>query len=268
MEQLQKLKSDTLLALQFFSVVHLPSWLQPEISKLDIDDHSPKLPKLNEAAVGFPIAGFLIGVPIALVWITACHFLSPILAATLTIAFGALITGCLHEDGLADCFDGLGGASNRQRILDIMRDSTIGTYGAAALFFTFALRIGALASLSSGRGALALLFAHSVARGTMVLAINFAQYARPAGLGDTVRDGLVKDDFYKSMAVIFIFAFLLSIASGEFSGIIAVFSALIAAWALLQWLISRIGGYTGDGLGAMEQVAEIAIFITLAVLWA
>jgi adenosylcobinamide-GDP ribazoletransferase len=70
------------------------------------------------------------------------------------------------------------------------------------------------------------------------------------------------------MAVIFIFAFLLSMASGEFSGIMAVFSALIAAWILLKWLISRIGGYTGDGLGAMEQVAEITILITLAVLWA
>ncbi|MCP4182641.1 MAG: adenosylcobinamide-GDP ribazoletransferase [Hyphomicrobiales bacterium] len=265
MKQLQKLKADTLLALQFFSVVHLPSWLQPEINNLDKDDHPPKL---NEAAVGFPIAGFLIGVPLALMWITASHFVSPVLAATLTIALGALITGCLHEDGLADCFDGLGGASNRERILDIMRDSAIGTYGAAALFFSFALRIGALASLSSWRGALALLFAHSVARGSMVLAIHFAQYARPAGLADTVRDGIGKDDFYKSMAVMFMFAVLLSIASDEFSGIVAVLSALIAAWVLLQWLISRIGGYTGDGLGAMEQVAEIAILITLAVLWA
>jgi len=268
LNQLQKLKADTLLALQFFSVVHLPAWLQPDNSNRDNDGQQAALPKLNEAAAGFPIAGFIIAIPLALVWMTAYHFLTPVLAAMLTIAFGALITGCLHEDGLADCFDGLGGASDRQRILDIMRDSTIGTYGAAALFFSFALRIGALASLTSATGALALLFAHSVARGTMVLAIHFAQYARPAGLGDTVREGIDKDDFHKSMAVMIMFAIALSLASGTFSAIIALFSALIAAWAMLQWLNSRIGGYTGDGLGAMQQVAEIAILITLAAVWA
>ena len=81
MEQLQKLRADTLLALQFFSVVHLPRWLQPDISKLDADDQPPKL---NEAAIGFPIAGFLIGVPVALMWVVACQFVSPILAATPT----------------------------------------------------------------------------------------------------------------------------------------------------------------------------------------
>lgn len=265
LEQLRKLKEDTLLALQFFSVVKLPSWLQPEF---DNRDNISVPPKLNQASVGFPVAGFLIGIPLALLWYFASSLVSPFLAATITIAFGALITGCLHEDGLSDCFDGLGGASNRERILNIMRDSTIGTYGAAALFFSFALRIGALASLSSSRGVLALLFVHSVARGGMVLAIHFAQYARPAGLGEIVSDGIDKDIFYKSMVATFIIALLLSIASDEFSGILAAFIGLIAAWVLLQWLISRIGGYTGDGLGAMEQVAEIAIFISLAALWA
>lgn len=264
MEQLLKLKANTLLALQFFSRLNLSSWFQTSLYNQDNDS---SLPKLNEAATGFPVAGFLIGVPIAFMWVATSYFLSPYLAATITIALGALITGCLHEDGLADCFDGLGGASDRERVLEIMRDSTIGTYGAAALFFTFALRIGALSSLSSWHGALAILFAHSVARGSMVVAIHFAQYARASGLGDTVREGIDKNDFNKSMIITSIIAVLISIASGIFSGILAAFIGLIAAWIVLQWLISRIDGYTGDGLGAMEQAAEIAIFITLAALW-
>ncbi|MCP4072913.1 MAG: adenosylcobinamide-GDP ribazoletransferase [Hyphomicrobiales bacterium] len=264
MDRLNKLKADTYLAMQFFSALPVPHWFQPaNHHSQDIDDP----PKLNEAVTGFPVAGLLIALPPALLWYFASQFLPPALAATTAIALGAFITGALHEDGLADCFDGLGGASTRERTLEIMRDSTIGTYGAAALFFTFTLRIAALASFSPWLGALAILMAHSVARGSMVIAIHGAKYARPSGLADSVRSGTDNNDYYTTIAISLAIAFVIALVSGYLSALVAALLGFLAAWSLLQWLISRIGGYTGDGLGAMEQVAEVAILIALAVIW-
>ncbi len=264
LDRLNKLKADTYLALQFFSALPVPHWFQPaNHHSQDIDDP----PKLNEAVTGFPIAGLLIALPPALLWYFSSQFLPPVLAATTAIALGAFITGALHEDGLADCFDGLGGASTRERTLEIMRDSTIGTYGAAALFFSFAIRIAALASFSPWLGALAILMAHSVARGSMVIAIHSAQYARPSGLADSVRDGTDSNDYYTTVAISLATALVIALTSGHLSALGAAIIGLLAAWSMLQWLISRIGGYTGDGLGAMEQVAEITILIVLAAIW-
>ncbi len=264
MDRLNKLRADTYLALQFFSALPIPDWFQSTNTHRR-DDHSP--PKLNKAVTGFPVAGLLIAVPPALLWYFSFQFLSPVPAAVISIALGAFITGALHEDGLADCFDGLGGASTRERTLEIMRDSTIGTYGAAALFFSFAIRIATLASFSSWNGTLAILMAHSVARGSMVIAIHSAQYARPSGLADSVRDGTDRNDYFTTIGISLAVAFVIALASGHLSAFVAALFGILAAWGMLQWLISRIGGYTGDGLGAMEQVAEITILIVLAAIW-
>lgn len=256
MEWLAEFWRNTLTALRFFTRLPIPDWF-------DEDKHSA--PKLNEAAVAFPVAGFLIGVIPALVWYIANQFLSPFLAASLAIFTGTLITGALHEDGLADCADGLGGGVEKERVLEIMRDSTIGTYGAVALFFSFAFRIGALASFDTMNGVIALLIAHTVASAAMVIAISTAQYARNSGLGESVREGADDSQLYTALAIGLA---ILIVLAFSLTAILAFVLAIFAAWIFLQYLKSRIGGYTGDGLGAMEQIAEITILITLAALWA
>jgi len=262
LDWLNKLKSDTLLALVFFTILPIPGSVEGGADRS----------KLNEAVTAFPVAGLLLAIPSAFVWYFASQMVSPLLAAAIAITFAAIITSGLHEDGLADCFDGLGGAWDRVRALEIMRDSAIGTYGAAALFFSFALRILALASLGPWSGAMALLIAHAVARGSMVIALYTAQYARASGLADTVRDGVNANQFKITIALCLGLSLLLAIAAGGnynvlMVALLAPAAGFAAAWAMLQWLKSRLGGYTGDGLGAMEQVAEIAIFIALAVFW-
>jgi len=258
LEWLKKLVPDTLTALRFFTRVPIP------YSSEGSDNQQPEL---NEAVAAFPIAGVMIALPVAIIWYLTSQMVSPLLAASLAIAFGALITGALHEDGLADCADGLGGATTKERALEIMRDSAIGTYGATALIFSFAIRIFALASLNPWLGVLALFMTHSTARASIVIAIHTAQYARSSGLGDSVREGTTKDQFNIMLAITLFISLIITLASGNIAGILAPALGMFAAWLLLKWLIVRLGGYTGDGLGAMEQVSEISILIALAALW-
>ncbi len=259
MNWFQKLHYDTALVMQFFSrlPIRLPGYRS-----------SNNLPQLNETIAAFPVAGFIIALPSALLYYFSAQLWSTPLAATLAIALGVLITGALHEDGLADCADGLGGSPDKIRAMEIMRDSSIGTYGGTALFFSFTIRILALASLPPALGALALLMAHTIARSAMVIAISTSTYVRSAGLGDMVREGATTQNIKLCVLTTTIIVLTITLFSGTTIGIIAPIFGCAAAWSLLQWLKARLGGYTGDGLGAMEQVTEITTLLILSGVWA
>lgn len=254
MELLKNLGFDTLTALRFFSRLPIPDW-QPSSSH----------PKLNQAVAAFPLCGLIIALPLAILWYVSNQFLSPTLSATLAVALGVFITGALHEDGLADCADGLGGGSTKERAMEIMRDSTIGTFGGSALIFSIAIRILALAMLSPIAGVSALLIAHSSARAAIAIALYTTDYARSSGMAQTVEDGVTPTQFQLTLTIASIVAFLCS--GLIFNALLAPVLGMLAAWAFLHWFKSRIGGYTGDALGAMEQLAEITILITLAAMW-
>ncbi|MDJ0612253.1 MAG: adenosylcobinamide-GDP ribazoletransferase [Rhizobiaceae bacterium] len=247
--------SNLLLALTFFTRLPLPIKLGEKI------DHDASL---TEATAFFPIIGLVIGVLTGLVWYVAALALPNIVAAGLAIAAGVLITGALHEDGLADCADGLGGSADREKSLEIMRDSRIGTYGGIALIITVGLRWGSLAALTPIGGASALIIAHTVSRSAMILAMKWSQYARPEGLGKLASGEISNTDVYIS----FLISLVLVGVFGGVSGLIAALLALGLSWLFLLYLEKRLGGYTGDGLGAMQQIAEITILITLAGAWA
>lgn len=250
---MEKLIENFALTLAFFSRIALPESLG---NKIDPDA------KLGEAAALFPVTGLIIAIPPAVVWFIASLYLPATIAAGLAIGCGLLITGGLHEDGLADCADGLGATPVRERALEIMRDSQIGTYGSLALILSIGLRWAALASLGPMTGVLALLICNSGARSMMTIAMQLSNYARPEGLGKQAND-MPQSSFIIAMAIAFGIAALL----GWHWGIIALALACVTAWLFLKRLEHRLGGYTGDGLGAMEQIAEITILITLAGAW-
>jgi len=241
------------LTLAFFSRVPLPRTLGGRISHDD---------KLGEAAYLFPVAGMIIAVPVALTWYAGSFYLPSFIAAGLAIGIGLLITGGLHEDGFADCADGLGATSKRERALEIMRDSRIGTYGTLALILSVGLRWAALASLSPIAGILAIFVCHSGARSAMTIAMQTSHYARTDGLGKQA-DDMTTGNFFLTLGIALAIAFCM----GWFWGIVALILGWIAAWIFLKRLETRLGGYTGDGLGAMEQIAEIVILVTLAGAW-
>jgi len=119
------------IALQFFSRIPLPKSVT---DKFDAESN------LAESAHLFSVVGLLLAIIPAIVWYVLASLLTPTIAAGFAIATGMIVTGGLHEDGLADCADGLGGGNTRARALKIMKDSRIGTYGAAAMIFSIGIR--------------------------------------------------------------------------------------------------------------------------------
>lgn len=250
---MEKLTKNLALTLAFFSRIPLPKSLGDKIS------HDARL---GDAAAFFSIAGLILSIPIALVWFVTSLYLPATIAAGLAIGCGLLITGGLHEDGFADCADGMGATPNSERALEIMRDSRIGTYGSLALILSIGLRWTALASLSPICGVLAIIVCNSGARSAMTIAMQFSDYARTEGLGKQA-SSIRQSDFILAILI----AFIVAIVCGWYWGVIALCIAYLTAWLFLKRLEYRLGGYTGDGLGAMEQIAEITILITLAGAW-
>jgi adenosylcobinamide-GDP ribazoletransferase len=214
------------------------------------------------ACWGLPIAGALVGAIGALVyWLAVWLALPAFPAAALAVAATVLATGALHEDGLADVADGFGGGANRERKLEIMRDSRIGTYGACALVLSLLLRISAIADLTQPTlVASALLAAHIGARAVMPAVMWFVPPAKP--------DGLSASAGLPPVAGVVIAAILgaiaLGVGLGPGSGAIALLSVLIGAAVVARLSIAQIGGQTGDVLGAVEQVSEILILLGAA----
>ena len=214
---------------------------------------------LSRAAWAFPVAGILVGLSGAIVYgIVHRLGLPPLPAAALSVAATMLATGCLHEDGLADTADGFGGGHTREQKLDIMRDSRIGTYGVCALAMSLLLRVGALASLPSAHAVVwALIASHAAARATMPVLMLLLPPARSDGLSFDA--GKPAGEAVAAAAVIgfLILAICLHLGHGLLALIV-----LAAIVALVAWLATRqIGGQTGDVMGALEQVSEIAVLL-------
>jgi adenosylcobinamide-GDP ribazoletransferase len=200
----------------------------------------------------------------ALAYVLALEIrLPPLLAAALALAATLAVTGCLHEDGLADTVDGFGGGRYRERKLDIMRDSRLGTYGVCALVMSLVLRIGAVAVIASpAAAALALVAAHAGARATLPAFMRFVPPARP--------DGLSAQAGQPSPPCVAIALLLGAVVLGAALGLAAaVIGGVLAAavWIAMAWLsVRQIGGQTGDVLGALEQANEIVILLTAVAL--
>jgi adenosylcobinamide-GDP ribazoletransferase len=214
---------------------------------------------LAKAAWAFPLAGLLVGLIAAAVYGFAHRIgIAAWPAAALSVGAALLVTGCLHEDGLADTADGFGGGTTREQKLDIMRDSRIGTYGVCALIVALLLRVGALASFFSSASAVwALLASHAGARAAMMAFMFVVLPAR--------RDGLSSDAGQppiESVAAAVALGFVIvAVCLGLLHAIAALILSVIVI-ALMAWLSRKqIGGQTGDVLGAVEQIAEIVILL-------
>ncbi len=209
----------------------------------------------------FPLTGAIVGLACAIILLGASQIWHGVLPAILTVAAGILITGGLHEDGFADLFDSMGGVTREER-LAIMKDSRIGTYGALALGAGVAIKIFALAGLPLWTAAAGLIGAHAGGRLAAVAVLSFLPYAggisaakiKPLGRGVTKEELAIAGAFGLLPLLLLPARFALTaLAAGTAA-------ALIAALAARKLL----GGYTGDVLGAAEQLYEIAFLLALA----
>lgn len=226
----------------------------------------PHLPDFETAwitrgAKYFPLIGQLVGGISAGVLLLATYFWSGMLPALLAVAAGVLVTGAFHEDGLADTADGLGGGKDRAQRLGIMKDSRIGTYGTLALVFCLAIKVAALAALDVQVAIIVLIASHGVGRAAAVVTMCFLSYVgdaattkmKPAPIGVTKAECLLA-------LVLSLWPLLLSPANQALSSL-----AVGCLFAGLLALASRrlIGGYTGDVLGAVEEVFVIGFLLAV-----
>ncbi len=222
------------------------------------------LPRLTEAQFSrgaaavwaYPIVGAVLGMIGACVWGIAGWFGLPIhLQAGFTLSALILMTGALHEDGLADTADGLWGGHTAERRLDIMKDSRIGAYGVIALVMGIGLRWSAL-TLS---GPVALIVSATLSRAVLPGMMSVVPFARSTGLAHSVGHPPIA----LSGLALMIGGAIALFSSGFIAGLGAVFIAILAAIGMQALARSKINGITGDILGATQQVCEILILCWL-----
>lgn len=209
----------------------------------------------------YPAVGALIGLLAGAVFWLAAQVFPPVLAAMLSTAAGLLLTGAFHEDGFADACDGLGGGTTRERALEIMRDSRLGTYGAAGLGLMLGAKILTLGALPVAAVPLLLVAGHAVSRTSSVVVIATSRYVRDHGTGKPVAQGLgpiplgaALGSGLAALAVAGLVVPPVALAGG-------LLGLLMGHWAMRRRFEPRLGGYTGDCLGAVQQTSEIGFLL-------
>jgi len=186
------------------------------------------------------------------------------LAAVLAVGAAVLITRALHEDGLADTADGLGPhALEPARRLEIMRDSRNGTFGVLALALSVLIKVACLAQFSGVTGLVVLISAHALSRAVLAYPLLAFSPIHADGLGAQVGKP-TDNDVWLTIGLGAVLAFLLLLGKGLLVAVLAPLAAIAAAWFASHWIAKRLGGYTGDTLGAVQQKAEIALLVVAA----
>lgn len=241
------------IALQFFTRLPIPRWIGFEPDWL------------QHASRYFPLAGLVVAAISSAVYLLASWCLPSAVAVLLAVAAGIYLTGAFHEDGFADMCDGFGGGYTRERVLEIMKDSRIGAYGAIGILCLLAIKCIALVSLPPATVVATLLIAHPLSRLAAVSLIWCMDYARDEGKAKPMAQSMSTGEF--------IIATVCGMLPLVACGVLGLFtwSALLtgvllaagAAWWLGRQCQRRIGGYTGDCLGAVQQVAEVLIYLAI-----
>lgn len=256
-----------LLALQFFTRVPVTGRLAAWVG------FSAQM--LRASAAHFPGVGWLVGVWGAIVFVLAQQGLpgaaGALVAAVLSTAATVWMTGAFHEDGLADTADGLGGSPDRTRALEIMKDSRIGSYGTVALVLALGAKCALLAVLAgqgAGAAAAALVAGHVLSRFMPLLLIRTLPHvgdsaqSKSKPLADAIGNGALLVGALWALPALA----LLAAARGPLRALAALLAAAVAAAWMARRLWRRLQGFTGDGLGAVQQLSEIAVYLALA--WA
>ena len=254
-----------LLAVSFFTRI-------PVNMKVDVTANM-----LNEASRYFALVGVLIGIGSALSFYLSVLYFPIELALLIAMATSVLLTGAFHEDGWADVWDGFGGGWTVENKLNIMKDSRLGTYGAAALFFILMIKYQALLALiqqnmvhvnliNDGLSVLSILvLGHCLSRVLATSLIADMPYVTEDATSKVkpLAQALSNNSYLTLLATGIVILFI----TLSFSVIwLLVVILLLTRWCLKRWFIRQLGGYTGDCLGAAQQFSEGVIYISLLTL--
>jgi adenosylcobinamide-GDP ribazoletransferase len=245
-------------AVRFLSRLPVPEWIAPH-----------EQPNLKAVSRWMPLAGGLVSLPSALMLlVVGGSGLSTWLCGMLIVITAIIVTGALHEDGLADCADGFGGGRDRAAKLEIMHDSRIGTYGALAMVASVGIRSLAIADLLNRfelwAAASVLIAAAVISRAAMVHLWATLPPARTDG-GLSSRHGMpdAKDARIAAIVAVVAALVLIGLPAGP-AALAGGAAATLAVLTVFVWLCRRqVGGHTGDTLGAMQQISEMALYLGL-----
>ncbi|SUA89722.1 adenosylcobinamide-GDP ribazoletransferase [Pandoraea pulmonicola] len=240
-----------LTALGFFTRVPIPEWV----------GYSPA--QLNAATRYFSLVGVFVGMVVALLTVAMGRLWSPPLAIALGLGVSVWLTDAFHEDGLADSVDAFGGAFARERVLEIMHDSRIGTYGAVALWLALAIKWQALVDIQRAVGwagfAVVLIGAHAASRCMAISLLRTLDYVRTEGKAKPIAQRLGASDL--------LFGVACSVPWGVWpdwrAGVTGAVVLVAVRAGFVRYLRRRLGGYTGDALGFAQQLGELALYLTV-----
>ncbi len=239
-------------AVSFLTVLPIPG-------RTRLFESADAAPPLLAGSAYFPLVGLLLGL---LLWLLVLAFtpLVPqlVLAGLLVVAL-VLLTGGLHLDGLMDTSDGLFGGTTRERKLEIMRDSRVGSFGVLSGACVLLLKFALFASLRERSLPLALLVTLPSARWAMVLALRIFPSARSTGLGAAFHQAVTTKGLVMASVVVLIIVLI----AGQWIGLIVWATTSVTTLALGFWITRSIGGLTGDSYGAIEEVVEVVALLML-----
>jgi len=240
-----------ILMIQFFTRI-------PINKELDI-----KREDFSKGIIYFPLVGLLVGCVNALVYFTTSKVLGgwiPLIALLISNIF---VTGALHMDGLADTCDGLFSARKKDKMLEIMRDSRIGTNGAIALFVSLLLKVALLDITPRLIILPTIIMIPVVSRGVMAIILFSSKYAREEGLGDLF---IGKTTFLNTTIAAVITVILVYIFTGQ-TGLVSLVISIAIAYGVRAMFNKAIGGLTGDLLGAINEIVELLFSLLVVILW-
>ena len=211
----------------------------------------------------YPLVGALVGSLTGVVGLAASHVVPPLLAASVAVIAGLLVTGAIHEDGIADVADALGGHRERDDALRILRDPRIGTYGALALGATLLVRAACLASIDPARWLHNLVVAHTLGRASILPLIRWLPPARTDGLGNAIRKGASRTTLTAGLLT----AACITVPFAGLRAPVVWLTTVTVVIASVRWYRRRLGGYTGDCLGATCVATELLTLLAAAPAW-
>ncbi|WP_140485220.1 adenosylcobinamide-GDP ribazoletransferase [Flavobacterium sp. GSA192] len=247
-------------ALMFYTRIPCPATI----------DHHPDY--LNKASRYFPVIGWLVGSISFMVFYLSTFVFSNEIAIVLSMIASILVTGAFHEDGFADVCDGFGGGWTKEKILLIMKDSAIGAYGAIGLVLLFLLKFQGLVQLVEETNSIAIGFllfvsAHSVSRLAAISIVFTHQYSREDATSKS--KPIAQSYTWREVFGAFFFGLLplLILAIFCWQILYAVITVFLFRFFLARYFQKWIGGYTGDCLGATQQVCEVVFYLSSFALW-
>ncbi|MGF1698861.1 adenosylcobinamide-GDP ribazoletransferase [Photobacterium makurazakiensis] len=234
-------------------------------TRIPIPDNIPySSERLNQANRYFALVGTLIGVLTALLFLLMQSVFPLTIAIVMSMAFSLLLTGAFHEDGLADVFDGFGGGWNPEQKLDIMKDSRLGTYGASALFIALGLKwatLSAIASHSVTLTALSFVAMHTLSRAVAASLIFSYPYVR---LDEQSKvKPLANEQSQYDLWVLILTSLIILLLLPLNTALCLMVVLAIVRTGCGRWFNKQLGGYTGDCLGATQQLSEIAGYLII-----